>query len=73
MSEQLKSNPEQKVVLTLGDLQVVLNYLSIKPYAEVLNIVETIKKARTFESVTQELALAEKVANVKAPIESGAV
>lgn len=47
-------NPEQKVVLTLADLQVVLNYLAARPYSEVFTVIETVKKARTLETVVAE-------------------
>ena len=43
--------PEQKVVLTLQDLQEVLNYISTRPYAEVFKVVEVLKKSRTLEAV----------------------
>ena len=57
MSNQV--SPEQKVVLTLKDLQEVLNYISSRPFSEVFNIVETLKKARTFESVVAEQTASE--------------
>lgn len=49
-------NPEQKLVLTLADLQEVLNYLSTRPYSEVFKVVEVLKKSRTLESVLTEMA-----------------
>lgn len=50
----MAANPEQKLVLTLKDVQEVLNYLSTRPYAEVFQVIETVKKARTLETVVQE-------------------
>jgi len=52
MSEQANAN--QKVVLSLGDLQQILNYLGTRPYSEVFNVIETVKKARSLESVVAE-------------------
>lgn len=49
-------NPDQRMVLTLGALQEVLNYISTRPYAEVFNVVETLKQSRTLDSVLQEIA-----------------
>lgn len=54
MSEVVKPSPDQKVVLTLADLQEVLNYVSTRPYAEVFKVVEALKKARTFEAVVKD-------------------
>jgi len=48
-------NLDQKVVLTLGDLQEMLNYVSSRPYAEVFKVVEVLKKAKTLEAVLKEM------------------
>jgi len=56
MSNQV--NPEQKIVLSLGDLQEVLNYVSTRPYSEVFKVVEVLKRAKTLESVNAEAAAA---------------
>lgn len=65
MTPVTKPNPEQKLVLTLKDLQVVLNYLGTRPYAEVLGVIETLKNARTIESV-----LAQQTAPQSEPVAS---
>lgn len=51
-----EARADQKVVLTLQDLQEVLNYISTRPYAEVFKVVEVLKKSRTLESVLVEMA-----------------
>lgn len=48
------NNPDQKMVLTLADLQEVLNYISTRPYAEVFKVVEVLKKSRTLDSILRE-------------------
>ncbi len=54
MSNQV--NPQQKIVLTLGDLQEVLNYVSTRPYAEVFRVVDILRTAKTLEVVNAEEA-----------------
>lgn len=50
------ANPTQKIVMTLEDIQAVLNYLSTRPYSEVFQVVEVLKRSRTYEVVAAEEA-----------------
>lgn len=56
-------NPDQRMVLTLAALQEVLNYISTRPYAEVFNVVETLKQSRTLDSVIAEATAASRTTN----------
>lgn len=49
-----QADPNQRMVLTLGALQEVLNYISTRPYSEVFNVVETLKQSRTLDSLIAE-------------------
>jgi hypothetical protein len=71
------SNANQKLVLTLQDLQVLLNYLSSRPYSEVFQVIEVVKKARTLDSVlaeeaSEDVPTPKDVTPEKAPEQQGA-
>jgi phosphoketolase len=70
MSDSNGTKVEQKVVLTLADLQKVLNYVASRPYHEVFQVIETLKAAKTFDAVYQEAkALEQKVVSEVKKIE----
>lgn len=74
MSEQVQpqADQNQKVVLTLGALQEMLNYFSQRPYAEVFKIIDTLKTAQTFESVVQQAMQTANPVQETTPVQEGA-
>lgn len=68
MSNQV--NPQQKIVMTLGDLQEVLNYVSTRPYAEVFKVVDILRTAKTLEAVNAEEAISKAAAAAQATLQA---
>lgn len=58
MSEQ--KQPPVLMVMLKDDLQAVLNYLAARPYAEVSNLIEGVRKAQMVSPPAPEAAASEE-------------